>query len=327
MTPELTVRRPVRIVVLDDHQRAADRYLPLDGIRRWCDPEVIVHTDVAADQPALVERLRGAEVVVAMRERSPLPAEVISQLTATRLIVTSGARNAAIDHHAAATRGIAVCGTRGKDAAPAELAWALLLALVRRVPAEDAAVRAGRWGTHVGRTLEGSRLGVLGLGDIGTRVARYGQAFGMDVLASSRSLTRETALSLGVTAVDRETLLREVDVLSIHLKLTPETAGSVGRRELGLMKHSAILINTSRGAIVDESALVDALRSGTLAGAGLDVFETEPLPATSPLLALENVVLTPHIGYVTDGRYQAYFGQAAEIIVSYLLGEPVRQLT
>jgi phosphoglycerate dehydrogenase-like enzyme len=161
--------------------------------------------------------------------------------------VTSGARNAAIDHHAAAARGIIVCGTRGKDAAPAELTWALLLALLRRLPAEDAAIRAGRWGVHVGRTLEGRRLGILGYGDIGARAARYGVAFGMEVLAHSRSLTREAALAGGVSAVDRETLLRESDVVTLHLKLTPETAGTIGRRELGLMQRSAVLINTARG--------------------------------------------------------------------------------
>lgn len=321
-----TPQRPLSVTVLDDHQRAAHRYLDMAGLRPWCDPRLTIHTDSATDEDDLVARIRDSEVVIAMRERSALTAAVIERLETTRLIITSGARNAAIDHRAAAQRGIAVCGTRGKDAAPAELAWGLLLALLRRIPAEHAGIAAGRWGTHVGDVLEGKRLGVLGLGDLGTRVARYGVAFGMEVFASSRSLTRETALALGVMAVDRETLLREVDVLSIHLKLTPETAGAIGRRELGLMKRSAVLVNTARGAIVDEEALVAALQSGALAGAALDVFAVEPLPADSPLLALDNVVLTPHVGYVTDGRYQGYFGQAVEIISSYLQGALIREL-
>jgi phosphoglycerate dehydrogenase-like enzyme len=319
-------RRPVRIVVLDDHQAAAHRYLPVAELRRWCEPDLTVHTDVAGTEDELVTRLRDAEIVVAMRERSPLPARVLERLDTTRLIVTSGARNAAIDHHAAAARGIVVCGTRGKDAAPAELTWALLLALVRRLPAEDAGIRAGRWGVHVGHVLEGRRLGVLGYGDIGSRVARYGLAFGMEVLAHSRSLTREAALAGGASAVDAETLLRESDVVSLHLKLTKDTAGTIGRRELGLMQRSAVLINTGRGGLVDEPALVDALRDGTIAGAGLDVFAEEPLPAASPLRELDNVVMTPHIGYVTDDRYRSYFGQAVENIVAYLRGAPIREL-
>jgi phosphoglycerate dehydrogenase-like enzyme len=319
-------RRPVRIVVLDDHQAAADRYLPIHELQPWCEPDLTIHTDVAATEDELVARLRDAEVVIAMRERSPLPARILERLETTRLIVTSGARNAAIDHHAAAARGITVCGTRGKDAAPAELTWGLLLALVRRLPAEDAGIRAGRWGVHVGDTLEGRRLGILGYGDIGARVARYGLAFGMEVLASSRSLTTQAALGSGVNAVDPETLLRESDVVSLHLKLTPETAGTIGRRQLGLMQRSAVLVNTARGGLVDEPALIDALRGGSIAGAGLDVFAVEPLPADSPLRELDNVVMTPHVGYVTDDRYRSYFGQAVENVVAYLRGAPIREL-
>ncbi len=318
--------RRVRIVVLDDYQQAAHRLLPMDEIRQLCEPNLTIYTDAVDDPDGLVARLCDAEVVVAMRERSALPAAVINRLPATRLIVTSGARNAAIDCRAAAARGITVCGTRGRDAAPAELAWGLLLALLRRIPAEDAGIRAGRWGIHVGGTLEGMRLGVLGLGYLGSHVARYGLAFGMEVFAHSRSLTPATAAALGVTSVDRDTLLREVDVLSIHLSLTPETAGSIGRRELGLMKRSAVLINTARGALVDEVALIDALRAGELAGAGLDVFTVEPLAGNSPLREMDNVVLTPHIGYVADRRYRGYFEQAAENIVAYLRHAPIRQL-
>lgn len=319
-------RRPVSIVVLDDHQRAARRYLPLDELAAVCDPQVTVHTDTAADVDELVARIGDAEVVVAMRERSRLGRDVLERLTGTRLIVTSGARNAAIDRAAATERGILVCGTRGKDAAPAELAWGLLLALVRRIPAEDQGIRSGRWGVHVGEALEGRRLGVVGMGDLGTRVARYGVAFGMEVLAHSRSLTREHAHALGCTAVDRETLLREADVVTLHLPGNAETRGYIGARELGLMRRSAVLVNTARGALVDEAALVEALRTGAIAGAALDVFDREPLPAGSPLLVLDNVVLSPHVGYVTDARYHDYFGQAAEIVAAYVRGRPIREL-
>lgn len=318
-------RPPITIAILDDQQDAAARYFPTDGLRGTCDPQVTIYTDhVTGDE--LISRAGAAEVVVVMRERSVLSREVIERLDATRLIITSGPHNSAIDLAAARERGITVSGTRGKDAAPAELAWGLLLALIRRIPAEDAGIRAGRWGVHVGDTLEGRRLGVLGLGDLGTRIARYGRAFGMEVLAHSRSLTREYATMLGCSAVTRDTLFRESDVLSVNLRLTPETRASVSEREFGLMKRTAVIVNTARGQIIDETALIAALRAGTIAGAALDVFEHEPLPASSSLRELDNVVMTPHIGYVSDERYRSYFTQAAEIIAEHVQGRSVRQL-
>lgn len=318
--------RVVTIAILDDYQQAARRYLPLDELRRICSPQVRIYSDRAIDEDQLVQRAGAAEVVVVMRERSSFGRAVIERLDATRLIVTSGSHNAAIDLAAAAERGVTVCGTRGRDAAPAELTWGLLLALIRRIPVEHSGILSGSWGVHVGQTLEGKRLGVLGLGEVGARVAGYGRAFGMDVLAHSRSLTRAGGVALGCSAVDRETLLRESDVVSLHLKLTSETTRSIGRRELGLMKRSAVLVNTARGALVDEAELVSALRAGRIAGAALDVFEHEPLPADSPLLGLENVVLTPHIGYVTDGRYREYYGQAMEIVADYVGGRTSGEL-
>lgn len=318
--------RTVRIAILDDYQHAAERFFPLPALEAVCRPELTVYTDHAADDDELVDRVGAADVVVAMRERSPLPREVIERLERTKLIVTSGARNASIDTSAAAERGIVVCGTRGKDSAPAELTWGLLLALLRRIPAEDAGVRQGRWGVHVGETLSGKVLGILGLGEIGRQVARYGSAFGMRVLAHSRSLTPELAAALGCERVDVETLLREADVVSLHLKLTSQTRGTIGRDELGFMKSSAYLVNTARGALVDEQALVHALTAGEIRGAALDVYEHEPLPPGSPLRELPNVVLTPHVGYVSEDRYASYFGQAAENIVHYLRGRPIRRL-
>lgn len=319
-------RRRIRIAILDDQQRAAQRYFPLDELRTVCEPELTIYTDHARDEEELVRRAGQADVVVAMRERSTLSRAVIERLEATGLIITSGARNAAIDRDAAAERGIVVCGTSGGDSAPAELTWGLLLALVRRIPAEDVGVRAGRWGVHVGETLDGRTLGVVGFGTIGREVARYGRAFGMRVLASSRSLTAENAAVHGCEAVGLETVLRESDVVTLHLKLTSDTRGIIGRRELGLMQRSAYLVNTARGALVDEGALVEALQRGRLRGAALDVYATEPLPVDSPLVRLDNVVLTPHVGYVSHDRYASYFGQAAENIVAWLEGAPIREL-
>lgn len=318
-------RRTLRVAVLDDYQDAAARFLPTAALAEACDLDLHIYTSRAADQEELIRRVGSAEVVVAMRERSALPAEVIAELAETRLIITSGARNRVIDHEAAADRGIAVCGTRGMDAAPAELTWGLLLALLRRIPQEERGLLAGRWGMHVGEVVEGKVLGILGFGTIGRDVARYGQAFGMRVIASSRSLTDELATALGCQAVTPERLLRNADVVSLHLPLTDATRGTIGREEFGLMKSSAYLVNTARGALVDEAALVQALSDGGIRGAALDVYETEPLPPESPLRRLDNVVLTPHVGYVTESRYEGYYGQAAEIIASYLQGHTIRR--
>lgn len=319
--------RPVRIVVLDDYQQAARDYFPLDELRTVCDPELIVHTDHAASEDELVARAGDGEVVVIMRERSEFPRRVIERLERTRMIVTSGQRNAAIDTVAARERGIVVTGTRGKDSAPAELTWALLMAAVRRVPAEDAGIRSGRWGVHVGDTLAGRTLGVIGLGPIGREIVRFGQAFRMRVFAHSRSLTSTQAALLGCEAGTLEMVLRESDVVSLHLRLVEETRHIIGWQELGLMKSSAYLVNTARGGLVDESALVRALQTGKIRGAALDVFEVEPLPADSPLRDLPNVVMTPHVGYVSRERYVTYFGQAVENIYHYVLGTPIRQLS
>lgn len=319
-------RRTVRIAILDDYQEAAARYFPTDVVAEVCEPDLTVYTDRADSPEELVRRAGSAEAVVVMRERSPLPATVIEALAHTRLIVTTGARNAAIDVAAAAARGIVVCGTHGRSSTTAEHTWALLMAAVRYIPAEDAGVRAGRWGQHVGDTLEGKTLGILGIGSIGRQVARYGQAFGMNVIASSRSLTREEAALYGCERVDADTLFGEADVVSVHLRLTDETRGSIGWRQFGLMKPSSWFVNTARGALVDEAAMVDALRAGKIRGAALDVHAVEPLPADSPLLTLDNVVLTPHTGYVSDERYRGYYGQAAEAIAWYVRGRPIRRI-
>jgi phosphoglycerate dehydrogenase-like enzyme len=312
----------LRIAVLDDHQGAAATYA--DWSRLPEPVEVVTFADHVADAGALVRRLRGVDVVVAMRERTPFPRAVLERLPDLRLLVTTGSRNASIDVAAAAERGIAVCGTRAHAPGTAELTWALVLAVARHVPQEDASIRSGGWQQTVGTDLAGARLGLLGLGRLGERVARIGLAFEMDVVAWSANLTGERAAEVGVRRVDRDDLLRTADVVSIHLQLSDRTRGLIGARELGLMKPSAILVNTSRGPVVDEAALVRALREGAIAGAGLDVFDVEPLPRDSPLRELRRAVLTPHLGYVTGRTYEVFYGDAVDDVAAWLAGSPVR---
>jgi phosphoglycerate dehydrogenase-like enzyme len=219
-----------------------------------------------------------------------------------------------------------VCGTRGLPSPTAELTWALILALVRHVPAEDRALRRGGWQHTIGTELAGRTLGVIGLGRLGTRVAAIGRAFEMDVVAWSQNLSADTAANAGVRAVARDELLATADVVTIHLRLSERTRGLIGAAELAAMKPGAYLVNTSRGPIVDEAALLAALREGTIAGAGLDVYDTEPLPPDHPLRSAPSTVLTPHVGYVTTGTYAVFYGDAVEDIEAWLAGEPVRVL-
>jgi phosphoglycerate dehydrogenase-like enzyme len=237
-------------------------------------------------------------------------------------------RNASIDLRAAGERGVVVSGTAGLPSPTAELTWALILALVRHVPREDRATREGRWQETLGTTLKGRTLGVLGLGQLGSRVARVGIAFEMDVIAWSQNLTAERAAAVGARlASGKDELLARADIVTIHLVLSDRTRGLIGARELGLMRPTAYLVNTSRGPIVDEGALIAALRAGAIAGAGLDVYDEEPLPPEHPLRGLPNTVITPHLGYVTEETYQIFYGQALEDIRAFLAGAPVRVLT
>jgi phosphoglycerate dehydrogenase-like enzyme len=313
-----------RIAILDDYQGVALRMA--DWGRLPAGTDVVVFPDHLSDPRAVAARLAEFDVVMAMRERTPFPRALLERLPRLRLLVTSGMRNAAIDLAAAAERGILVCGTGGLPYPTAELTWALILSLVRRVPAEDRATRAGHWQQTVGLGLNGKTLGVLGLGTLGSRVARIGRAFEMDVIAWSQNLTAQRAAEVGATLVGRDELLGRADLLTIHLVLGERTRGLIGARELALMKPSAYLVNTSRGPIVDEAALVRALRDGTIAGAGLDVFDEEPLPLGHPLRRLPNTVITPHLGYVTEETYRIFFGQALEDVEAFLRGAPVRVL-
>jgi phosphoglycerate dehydrogenase-like enzyme len=313
----------LRIAVLDDYQYVAATYA--DWSRVPEPVEAVEFAEHVDDPDALVRRLQPFDVVVAMRERTAFPRTVLERLPNLRLLVTTGARNPAIDVAAAAELGITVCGTRAHPPGTAELTWALVLAVVRHLPQEDASVRAGGWQQTIGTDLAGGTLGLLGLGRLGERVARIGLAFEMDVVAWSANLTDERAAEVGVRrAGSKEELLRTADVVSVHLQLSDRTRGLVGARELELMKPSAILVNTSRGPIVDEAALVRAVREGTIAGAGLDVFDVEPLPRHHPLRELRRAVLTPHLGYVTEKTYEVFYGDAVEDVAAWRAGQPVR---
>jgi phosphoglycerate dehydrogenase-like enzyme len=314
---------PFRVAILDDYQGIATRYLgPLDET-----VEVEAFRDHVADDDELVARLDGFDAVIAMRERTPFQAQVLERLPSLRLLVTTGMSNAAIDLEAAARSGVAVCGTRSQGASTGELTIGLLLALARRIPHEDAAVRAGAWQTSIGIGLSGRTLGVIGLGRIGAQVATVALALGMHVVAWSENLTDVRVAEVGVSrAASLHELLTAADAVTIHLRLSDRTRGLLGRDELEAMKATALLVNTSRGPIVDEDALVGALESGSIAGAALDVFDEEPLPAGHPLLSAPNTVLTPHLGYVVEENYDVFFADAAEDVNAFLAGAPVRVL-
>ena len=313
----------LRIAVLDDYQDVA---LAMAEWSQLPDARIEAFRDHLDDREALAARLAPFEVVVAMRERTPFPRALLERLPALRLLVTTGMGNAAIDVAAAHERGVTVSGTGGLPHPTAELAWALILALARQIPREDGSVRAGGWQVTLGRGLSGSTLGVLGLGNLGSQVARIGVAFGMDVIAWSEHLTAERAAECGARLVAKDELLERADVVTIHLKLSARTRGLLGARELGLMRPGAYLVNTSRGPIVDEPALIEALERGAIAGAGLDTFDVEPLPADHPLRRLPNTVLTPHVGYVTEDTYRRFYGDAVEDVAAFLRGEPLRVL-
>jgi phosphoglycerate dehydrogenase-like enzyme len=313
-----------RIAILDDYQNAALDCADWSAIPG--DPEIVSFREFIPGEDAVAEALADFDIVVAMRERTPFPASLMARLPKLRLLVTTGMRNAAIEMQAAAERGVPVCGTALLPYAAFEHAWALILALAKRIPREDRLMREGGWQAGVSDGLHGKTLGVLGLGKLGAKVARVAHAFDMKVIAWSHNMTDAQAAEHGATRVEKDALFRESDIVTIQLVLSDRTRGLVGRHELSLMKPTAMLVNTSRGPIVDEAALIDALRSGQIAGAGLDVFDTEPLPADHPLRSLANTVLTGHTGYVMLENYALSYSQAVEDIKAWLAGEPVRVL-
>jgi len=311
-----------RIAVLDDYQSVAADFCDWSTLPEPAD--VVEFHDAVDGEDALVARLQPFDVVVAMRERTAFPRSVLERLPNLKLLVTTGMRNKSIDTQAANDSSVTVCGTGSQPTATAELTWALILASVRHIPREDASVRAGGWQQTIGGDLAGSRLGVVGLGRLGTQVARIGQAFGMDVVAWSQNLTDERAAEQGVRRVDREELFATSDVVTVHLLWSRRTRGLINAEDFALMKHTAVFINTSRGPIVQTPALVDALQNGTIAGAGLDVYDREPLPPDDPIRSLPRTVLTPHLGYVTRGTYEVFYGEAVEDVAAFLRGEPIR---
>jgi phosphoglycerate dehydrogenase-like enzyme len=289
------------------------------------DAQVEVFHDPFPDTDAVVAQLAEFDVLVAMRERTRFPAEVLRGLKNLKLLVTTGPANAAIDVAAAQVQGILVCGTGYPElGSTSELTWALILAAIRNIPAETRFMREGGWQIGVGSGLEGKTLGLLGLGKLGSRVAKVGQAFGMEIIAWSQNLTAEKAAEHGVTAVTKNELFTRSDVLSIHVMLSDRSRGLVGLPELAAMKPTALLVNTSRGPIVDEDALVQALLERTIGGAALDVFDVEPLPEHHILRRLDNAVITPHIGYVTEGQYKVFYQDAVEDIAAFIAGKPIR---
>jgi phosphoglycerate dehydrogenase-like enzyme len=310
--------------VLDDYQDLARSYGPWERLDGRIALETF--TDHLADEDALAARLERFEVIVAMRERTPFPAALLERLPSLRLLITTGMANAAIDLEAAHDLGVVVSGTKVDADTTAELCWALILALTRHVAEEDRNMREGGWQRTIGPELAGRTLGLIGLGRIGTRIAGYGFAFSMNVIAWSQNLDAERAQTLGVEPVAKDELLQRSDIVSVHLRLSARTWSVIGARELSLMKPSAYLINTSRGPLVDEAALLAALHAGTIAGAALDVFDVEPLPPAHPLRSAPNTLLTPHIGYVGQSAYEAFYEQIVEDLEAWLDGEPVRVL-
>jgi phosphoglycerate dehydrogenase-like enzyme len=313
-----------RIAVLDDYQNIARSFAEWSRLNGRA--EITMFPDHLADEDALVARLAPFDAVGLMRERTPFPRRVIERLPNLKLIATSGMWNASVDLEACEERGIAVCGTQVGGGGTVQVTWALILALAQNVTTCDREIRAGLWQTGIGEEIAGKTLGLLGLGRIGSKVARIAQAFDMNVLAWSKNMTDEHARACGAQRVERDDLLARADFVSIHLVLSARTRGLLGRDELARMKPTAYLINTSRGAIVDEAALIDVLERRGIAGAGLDVYDVEPLPPDHPLRRLSNTVLTPHVGYMSRESYAIYYPQMLEDIEAWLDGAPIRPI-
>ncbi len=311
----------MRVAIMDDYldvvREVADWDSLPDGV------EVTVFNDHVTDEDALVERLSNFDIIVATRERTPFPRALLGRLPGLKLLVAGGRHSRKIDIDAALEQGIVVTGTRKYGAVACELTWGLILALVRHIAQEDAAVRQGRWHYALGLALSDMTLGLAGLGRVGAEMAAVAKVFEMNVIAWSQNLTAERAAEVGVERVAKDELFRRADIVSVHLALSERSIGIIGAAELSLMKPTAYFINTARGPIVDEAALIDMLENRRVAGCALDVFDQEPLPADHPLLKVENTILTPHIGYVTDRTFEAYYQSAIDSIKAFAAGDPV----
>jgi len=316
----------VRLSILDDYQGVALEMADWTPVRSR-GVEVAVERHAFSDEDAVLRALADSELVAAMRERTAFTKSVVERLPKLKLLITTGMRNASFDMAALKNRGVTVCGTGGTGGGnedTAELAWGLILGATRRIAEDHQFMRQGGWQTRIGHRVAGKTLGLLGLGRLGSAVARVGLAFGMKAIAWSQNLTAERAREQGVERVEKDDLFRRSDILSVHLLLSPRSRGLVGAREIGLMKPSAILVNTSRGPICDTDSIIAALKEGRLAYAGFDVYDKEPLPLGHPLRTAPNVILTPHIGYVTDENYRSSYPQIVENVVAFLDGSPIR---
>ena len=313
-----------KIAILDDYTNSALEMADWTGLPDGYKP--VVFNDNLVDPDGLAARLEDFAIVCAMRERTPFPAALFARLPNLKLFLTTGMRNLAVDITAARSQGIVVCGTGGSPWVTAEHSWALLLACARNVPHDDQEMHSGGWQSRVGVELRGRTLGLLGLGRIGEQVAHYASAFGMNMVAWSQNLTAARCAEVGAELVSKDDLFRRSDFVTIHLLLSERTRGIVGAHELALMRSDAFLINTSRGPIIEQNALISALRSGQIKGAGIDVFDVEPLPANHPMRSLKSLVMTPHTGYVTEETYRRFYGDTVENIKAWHEGAPIREI-
>ncbi len=314
----------LRVTVLDDYAGVAEGSANWSSLAGKC--QITFWRDHITDRAAIIQRLRDSDVAVIERERTRFPGWLFEALPRLKLLVATGPVNWSIDYGAAAARGVVVCGTQARQDLAPEHTMALILALARRVVVEDRAVRRGVWHSGVGTSLKDKTLGIIGLGQVGRKVAELARPFGMNIVAYSKNLTPDLAAAHGARCVSRDELLSTSDFVSLHSVLSDRTRGMIGQAELKLMKPTAFLINTSRGPLVDENALIDALSRNVIAGAALDVFDTEPLPGDHPLIGFDNVIITPHIGYLTDDQARLFYGQVVENIIAFLNGKPVRIL-
>ena len=314
----------MRIAILDDYQNVALSLANWESI--GADAEITVFNEHMDNEEIVAAALAEFDVVVAMRERTPFPASLLDRLPKLEVLVSTGARNRSIDLDAATSRGIIVCGTPLIPYPPTEFTWALILAIVKGIPADDVAMRHGKWQTRVGQTLKDKTLGIVGLGNLGGQMALIGRAFGMEIIAWSQNLTDARAAECGARRVTLDTLMETADIVTVHLYLSDRTRGVIGARELGLMKPTAYLVNIARGPIVDEKALIDVLQNRRIAGAALDVYDVEPLPADHPFRNLENTILTPHMAVVAEEGLRVMYAGAVENIRAYRQGRPVQPL-
>ncbi len=312
----------LHVAILDDYLGVALRLADWKSLHP--EAQIEAFPEHIADLETLAKRLHIFECLVLTRERTPLPRALIEKLPNLKLVITTGMHNASIDAAALAERGIVYCGTDGVGYPTAELTWGLILALLRNIPREDRAIRQGRWQTMLGYGAQGKTLGIIGLGRLGGMVAKVGTAFGLELIGWSRNLTEARAAELGVTRVEKDALFERADIVTIHVPLNDQSRGLVGASQLARMKPSAYLVNTSRGPIVDEAALLAALKGRRIAGAAIDVYDREPMPKNHPFLELDNVVLTPHLGYAIEENFRIYFSNAVENIRAFLDGKPIR---